>query len=179
MLEFHYESWDLLNLCSWRMASYSLCNWFHSYRCEESCEDRIDRCWAYGEALSIFFHWSVGMDWGSPYILCCFIGFSNSIGDKNHNISSILACIHSFRLHDWFRVKFPFHHCIYIELFTLLVLGAVTFSFFVYDLEGAKMWYCHGTLYLHFIRTNYSYAFSYPLPLFSDCHQAWRRSSTQ
>ncbi|BAT73342.1 hypothetical protein VIGAN_01081600 [Vigna angularis var. angularis] len=29
-------------------------------------------------------------------------------------------------------------------------------------LDGPKMLYCHATLYLHFIRTNYNYAFSYP-----------------
>lgn len=31
-------------LFSWRMASYTMCCWFHSYSCKKSRENNIDRC---------------------------------------------------------------------------------------------------------------------------------------
>lgn len=92
-------------LFSWRMASYTLCCWLHGYSNKKSCENRIGRCRAYGKAPSIFFHWSVDMDWGSPYIICECTILPNSTGDKCQNMPPIFACSHSVRLHGWFQVN--------------------------------------------------------------------------
>jgi len=64
--------------------------------------------------------------------------FPSALGTRARTYLPFLLAS-SVRLHDWLRVKVHFHHCIYIELFTWLVLGTVTFSFFVYDLDGGKI----------------------------------------
>lgn len=102
-----FDIWRLIFiiLSSWRMACYTLCCWFHGYSSKKSCENWNDRGWAYGKALSIFFYWSVGMDWGSSYIVCFCIILPNITGDKCQNLPSVFACSHSVRIHGWFWVN--------------------------------------------------------------------------
>lgn len=111
-----------------------MCCWFHSHCNKKSCEDRNDRCWAHEKALSICSPWSVGLHWGSHYIVCGCIVLSNSTGNKCQNLPSLLTCFHCVRLHGWLWVKFSFTG-VYIHTLTKWL----TFSLF---LKRIILWYC-------------------------------------
>ena len=92
-------------ICSWRLAGFTFCCGLYSNSCKKNCKDRNDRCRAYGKTISLFSHWSVGLDWDFPCIICVCTSVPNNIGDKCTNMPSFPTCINGVRLHGWFWVK--------------------------------------------------------------------------